>query len=57
MLFVEKTAAEKRAGFKKALQSGPILRFPGAHAPLVAMEIERQKFEASIPDSERGIDR
>ncbi|MDA1325808.1 MAG: methylisocitrate lyase [Proteobacteria bacterium] len=45
MLFVEKTAAEKRAAFKKALQSGPILRFPGAHAPLVAMEIERQKFE------------
>jgi methylisocitrate lyase len=45
MLFVEKTAAEKRSSFKKALQSGPILRFPGAHAPLVAMEIERQKFD------------
>ena len=45
MLFVKKTAAEKRAAFKKALQSGPILRFPGAHAPLVAMEIERQNFE------------
>lgn len=45
MLFVEKTATEKRASFKKALQSGPILRFPGAHAPLVAMEIERQKFD------------
>lgn len=45
MLFVEKTAAEKRASFKKALQAGPILRFPGAHAPLVAMEIERQKFD------------
>jgi len=45
MLFVEKTATEKRAAFKKALQAGPILRFPGAHAPLVAMEIERQKFD------------
>jgi len=45
MLFVEKTATEKRASFRKALQSGPILRFPGAHAPLVAMEIERQKFD------------
>jgi methylisocitrate lyase len=45
MLFVEKTAAEKRVDFKKGLQAGPILRFPGAHAPLVAMEIERQKFD------------
>jgi len=45
MLFVEKTATEKRASFRKALQLGPILRFPGAHAPLVAMEIERQKFD------------
>ncbi len=45
MLFIEKTATEKRASFRKALQSGPILRFPGAHAPLVAMEIERQKFD------------
>ena len=45
MLFVEKTATEKRASFKKALQAGPLLRFPGAHAPLVAMEIERQKFD------------
>ena len=45
MLFVEKTATEKRASFRKALQSGAILRFPGAHAPLVAMEIERQKFD------------
>ncbi len=45
MLFVEKTAAEKRASFKKGLQAGPILRFPGAHAPLVAMEIERHKFD------------
>ena len=45
MLFVEKSAAEKRASFRKALQSGPILRFPGAHAPIVAMEIERHKFD------------
>ena len=45
MLFVEKSAAEKRAAFRKGLQSGSILRFPGAHAPLVAMEIERHKFD------------
>ena len=45
MLFVETSAAEKRAAFKKGLQSGSILRFPGAHAPLVAMEIERQQFD------------
>lgn len=45
MLFVEKTAAEKRASFKKGLEAGPILRFPGAHAPLVAMEVERHGFD------------
>ena len=45
MLFVKKTAAEKRADFKKALHSGSILRFPGAYAPVVALEIERQGFD------------
>jgi len=45
MLFTEKTAVEKRAAFRKGLESGEILRFPGAHAPLVAMEIERQGFD------------
>jgi methylisocitrate lyase len=45
MLFTEKTAAEKRTDFRKGLQSGRILRFPGAHAPIVAMEIERHGFD------------
>jgi len=45
MLFPAKTAAEKRADFRKGLASGRILRFPGAHAPLVAMEIERHGFD------------
>ena len=45
MLFTEKTAVEKRAAFREGLESGEILRFPGAHAPLVAMEIERQGFD------------
>jgi methylisocitrate lyase len=45
MLFTELTAAEKRAGLRKALASGRLLRFPGAHAPLVALEIERHVFE------------
>ncbi|MDH3713444.1 MAG: methylisocitrate lyase [Gammaproteobacteria bacterium] len=45
MLFTEKTAAEKRAELRKALSSGRLLRFPGAHAPLVSLEIERHGFE------------
>lgn len=45
MLFTDKTAAEKRAEFRRALASGKLLRFPGAHAPLVALEVERQGFE------------
>ena len=45
MLFTERTAAEKRADLRKGLQSGRILRFPGAHAPIVAMEIERHGFD------------
>ena len=45
MLFTEKTAAERRAGLRAALASGRLLRFPGAHAPLVALEVERQDFE------------
>lgn len=45
MLFVEKSAAEKRAALREGLQSGSILRFPGAHAPLVSLEIERQGFD------------
>ena len=45
MLFTERTAAEKRADLRKALASGRLLRFPGAHAPLVALEIERHGFD------------
>ena len=45
MLFATKSAAEKRAGFRSGLNSGKILKFPGAHAPLVSMEIERQGFD------------
>ena len=45
MLFTEKSAAEKRAGFRAALATGRLLRFPGAHAPLVALEVERQGFD------------
>jgi methylisocitrate lyase len=45
MLFTEKSAAEKRADFRAALATGRLLRFPGAHAPLVALEVERQGFD------------
>ena len=45
MLFNTTTAAEKRATFSTALKSGRLLCFPGAHAPLVAMEVERQGFD------------
>jgi methylisocitrate lyase len=45
MLFTEKTAAEKRVALRAALASGHLLRFPGAHAPIVAMEAERHGFE------------
>lgn len=45
MLFTEKTAAEKRADLRSGLKSGKLLRFPGAHAPLVALEVERQGFD------------
>lgn len=45
MLFPVKTAAEKRAAFRQALQSGKLLRFPGAFSPIVAMQIERHGFE------------
>lgn len=45
MLFTEQNAAEKREVFAKGLKGNEILRFPGAHAPLVAMEIERHGFD------------
>ena len=45
MLFDTKSAAEKRANFRSGLNSGRILRFPGAHAPLVSLEVERHGFD------------
>ncbi|MEE2655140.1 MAG: methylisocitrate lyase [Pseudomonadota bacterium] len=45
MLFDTKSAAEKRANFRSGLSSGRILKFPGAHAPLVSLEIERHGFD------------
>ncbi len=45
MLFTKLTAAQKRIHFRDQLQSGKLLRFPGAHAPLVARIIEEQSFD------------
>ena len=45
MLFTTKPATEKRADFRAGLNSGKILKFPGAYAPLVSMEIERHGFD------------
>jgi methylisocitrate lyase len=45
VFFTQKSPAEKRAELRAALQSGNLLRFPGAFSPLVAMLIERQGFE------------
>ena len=46
MLFAKTTGAEKRAAFRAALSDGRLLQAPGAFAPLVAIEIERQGFDA-----------
>lgn len=45
MLFGERTAMEKRANLRQLLGSGTLLRFPGAHAPLIALEVERHGFD------------
>jgi methylisocitrate lyase len=45
MLFPTKSATQKRAGFRAALRSGKLLRFPGAFSPLVSLVIEREGFE------------
>lgn len=45
MLFGTKTAAEKRADFRKELASGKLLQFPGAHAPIVARLIQDHGFD------------
>src|SRR6266850_4288109 len=45
MLTAKKSVAEKRKGFRAALKSGKLLRFPGAFSPLVAMAIQRHGFD------------
>ncbi|MAF49216.1 MAG: methylisocitrate lyase [Rhodospirillaceae bacterium] len=45
MLFAEKTPAEKRQGLRDALASGRLLRFPGAHAPIVGRIAEETGFD------------
>src|SRR3954471_18494168 len=45
MLFQEMQPHEKRAAFRAALNSGNLLRFPGAFSPLVAMLIEQIGFD------------
>ncbi|MBO32427.1 MAG: methylisocitrate lyase [Rhodospirillaceae bacterium] len=45
MLFGTKTAAEKRADFRKELATGKLLQLPGAHAPLIARIVEELGFD------------
>jgi methylisocitrate lyase len=45
VLFNSKSAPDKRAEFRAALESGKLLRFPGAFSPLVALSVERHGFE------------
>ncbi|PWU22685.1 MAG: methylisocitrate lyase [Bdellovibrio sp.] len=45
MLFPSLTPTEKRKKFRDDLKSGKLLRFPGAFSALVAMLIERKKFD------------
>ena len=45
MLFAKKSGAEKRAGLRAALATGKLLRFPGAHAPIVALAIQERGFD------------
>ena len=45
MLFAHRTASEKRADLRKALASGRLLMFPGAHAPIVSLAIQEKGFD------------
>jgi methylisocitrate lyase len=45
MLFAKTSPTQKRVQLREALNSGRLLRFPGAFSPLVAMLIERQQFD------------
>lgn len=45
MMFARSNAREKRAAFREAVDSGELLRFPGAFSPLVSKLVERLEFE------------
>ncbi|MFT6998547.1 MAG: methylisocitrate lyase [Cryomorphaceae bacterium] len=45
MIISDKSPAEKRAAFRKQLDSGELLQFPGAYNPMVAMLIEQKGFD------------
>lgn len=45
MLFQPTDPKEKRKHFRQQLKSSKLLRFPGAYSPLVAMAIERKKYD------------
>ena len=45
MIISDKTPSEKRAAFRKELNSGKLLQFPGAYNPMVAMLIEQKGFD------------
>ena len=45
MLFAKKTAAEKRAAFRAAIDSGALLQMPGAFSPLVAVLVQEKGFD------------
>jgi methylisocitrate lyase len=44
MIISDKSPADKRADFRKALDSGKLLQFPGAYNPMVAMLIQQTGF-------------
>ncbi len=45
MIVNDTPASEKRAAFRKSLESGKLLQFPGAYNPMVAMLIEQTGFD------------
>jgi methylisocitrate lyase len=45
MITSDKSPADKRADFRKALNSGKLLQFPGAYNPMVAMLIQQTGFD------------
>ena len=45
MLFVRKTAAEKRAAFRAAIDTGALQQLPGAFSPLVAVLVQEKGFD------------